>query len=82
MMTGTPTCVCERALAKVNLPSQDSTTFVKRTCRHCGARWQVRIEAHRIRAGAWVHELTLTGLDAARKAGATDNDDDNSGAKL
>lgn len=60
-----PKCVCGRKLAPVPAAESDSAIsfVVKRTCRRCKTRWQVKTSLLAKREGVLVHKAELVAIN-------------------
>ncbi len=65
-MTGSAACTCGRKLAPVFL-GRAATFVVRRTCRKCGAVWQIKVcPGLSVPDGSkWIHRLDLVCLQGA-----------------
>lgn len=63
----TTICACETPLRKVKT-SLTATIIVKRTCRSCGTRWQVKVEPVEMHDyDGFMHLATLVPLEDGSK---------------
>jgi hypothetical protein len=58
-------CTCGRKLSPLFL-GEAATFVVQRTCRKCGAKWQIKVSPMKTATSGWVHRLDLLCLEGAR----------------